>query len=447
MKPALLFSLVALALVAPLRAQTAPAKKEISESAAAGFVKLQPLVNAKNYPAALTLIEQLLSAAPETSYDAYVLSQLQAQVLLTQGRYAETIPFLERAQALAAGNANFFDLPAHLERAQLLAQLHYQLAAAQKTPDLQRAGYEKALARLRDWLARSEKPSAEIRLFAASILYNLATLDAKPDAALLREAVEHAREALLLSPRPGNQARLVLVACHLQLAENDQAAELLELLAAEDPKNASVWSQIQSLYLAAAADAAAPEKALRWNLRALLAIERAQAHGHSLSPKDNYTRIAILFNLGQFSAAAALLERGLADGTLENNRRNWELLSSSYQQVDRPDRAIDALGRAIKAFPEDGALELSLAQLLYGSGRVADAYERGRAALAKPGVEKRGQAGLYLAFLAYELQRYEDAARWVAEARGAGDAPAASLDQLQRAVSEALSAREALTKS
>lgn len=446
-----------LALLAALLALAAPAlpaqsardlpRKEIGESTAAGFARLQPLIDAKNHPAALALVESLLAAAAPSSFDAYVLSQLQAQLLLTQNRLAEAVAPLERAHALAEGNANFLDAPAHLERLHLLAQLHHQAAAEQKTPAAQRAGYELARAWLERWFALAPRPTPEARLFAASLHYQLGTLDTPPAAAPLRLALEHAREALLLSPRPSPQARLLLVASHLQLGEHALAAEQLELLAERDPANAATWSQLQSLYLAAAADATDPDESRAQNLRALHVLDRARAAGHLASPKDNYTRVAILFNLGRFTRAAELLETGLADGSLENTRRNWELLASAYQQTDRPDRAIDALGRASEKHSADGSLEFTLAQLLYSVGRVPDAYARGRAAIDKPGLDKPGQAKLYLAFLAYELQRYDEAARWIAAAREAEGVPASSLDPLARAIAEALARRDALRGS
>lgn len=435
-----------------LRAQSAAAadlpKKEITEKTSAGFPKLQPLVEAKNYDAALALVDQLLVGAEPASYDTYVLSQVKAQILLTQNKLAEAIAPLEASNRLAKGNANFFDSAAFVDQLYLLAQLHYQLAAEKKQPAEQKAGYETALAYVQDWLARSTKPTAEVRLFAASLLYNLAVLDAgKPDAARLRQALEQGREALLLTVKPSAQMQLILVACHLQLGENARAAELLEMLAARDPKSSSTWSQLQSLYLALAADTADAEQSRQWNLRALHTIERAQAHGHLVSPKDHYTKVAILFNLGQFSRAAERLETGLADGTLESSKRNWELLASAYQQTYREERALDAMNRAVQAFPEDGALEFSLAQFLYGTGKVAEAYARGQSALQKGSLEKPGQVSLYLAFLAYELQRYDEAARHVAAARQAGDVAPSSLDPLDRAISDALKARQAALSS
>ena len=126
---------------------------------------------------------------------------------------------------------------------------------------------------------------------------------------------------------------------------------------------------------------------------------------------------------------------------MENSRRNWELLASAHRETGREDRSLDVLGRAVARLPADGGLEFSLARALYEAGRPADAYERGRSALAKPGLEKPGQARLYLAFLAYELQRYDEASSWIAAARADGEVPASSLDPLARAIADALAQR------
>ena len=423
-------------------------KKEISDAASAGFARLQPLLDAKNYAGALALVKQLLAAAEPASYDAFLLSQLQAQILLNQNKFTEAIAPLERSHALAEGNARFLDASTHLDRIHLLAQLHSQEGSAQKTTAAQRSSYERALAYTREWIKRSPKPSAEISHSAGSLLYHLATLDSeRPDPARLREAADFAREALILSPGSGAQARLLLVACLRQLGDNAAAIDHLEVLAAADPKNGPVWSQLQGLYQNAAEAAKDPAAARAANIRGLLAIERAQAAGQLLSPRDHYMKVAIHFNLGQFARAADLLETGLADGTLESSRRNWDLLGSAYRQTGREDRAVDAVRRAVTKFPEDGALELSLAQLLHGAGNAEEAYSRGRSALAKPGLDKPGEARLFLAFLAYELQRYDDAARWITEARAGGDVPATSIDPLDRAIAEAIAQRESLQKS
>jgi Tfp pilus assembly protein PilF len=439
-----------LALSAPasgLFAQAQLPAKEISNRVSSSLGQLRPLIDAKDFAGALALIQPLVTAAAPGTYDLYVLSQIQAQILLTQGKLVEAIPSLETSLRLGDTNPAFFDASANLDQLNLLAQLHYQKAAEAKAPAAQKAGYETALGYIRRWLAASPKPTAEVRTFVASLLYQLGTLDpAKTDEARIREAMSEAREAMLLSVTPPNQLILLLTACYLQLGDNTPAAELLETLAIRDPKSVTTWSQLQSIYLAAAGDAKQPAEALRLNLRALYTLERAQANGLLDTPRDHYTRVAILFNIQQYTRAAELLEKGLADGRIEGTKRNWELLASAYQQIDQNEKALNALTRATAKFPDDGALEFSLAQFLYNTGKPADAYARGQAALVK-GVERRGQSEVYLAYLAYELQRYEEAQKWVESARATGEVPATTLDPLSTAIADALRAREANARS
>ena len=440
--------LAALSPAALLCAQTELPKKEISEKTGSSLTELRTLTESKDYAKALVLIGQLLAAAPADSFDAYVLHQVKAQVLMTQDKLDEAIPPIEAALKLGESNSNFLDPAARLEQLNLLSQLYYQRGAAAKEPAAQRAGYLQALAALDRWFALSAKPTAQARLFAASLHYNLATIGSgQPDTASLRAAIGHANEAILLSPKPTGQLQLLLVACHLQLNENARAAELLELLAAQDPKAASTWSQLQALYLNLAGETKDPKEITRHNIRALLVLDRAQAQGQLNTPKDHYTRVAILFNLAQYDRAAQLLEKGLADGSLESSQRNWELLASAYQQTNQETKALDTYARAVERFPAQADLEFSLAQTLYASGKVEDAYARARSAVTKPGLAKPGQTRLYLAFLAYELQRHDEAKTWIDEARASGEVPSSSLDPLSRAVTDALKAREALKNS
>ena len=430
-----------------LLAQAVPPKKELSEKTGASLAQLRPLIEAKDHPAALALLETLLPAAKPSSFDAYVLRQIQAQLLLAQGKFLDAIPPLETALRLGEDNPSFPEPATIPEQLNLLAQLHYQRAAETKDVAAQKAGYETALGYARRRLQTSPAPTAEVRLFAASLLYQLATLDpAKPDAARIQEAITHAREGLLLNVHPSSQLLLILVACHLQLGENTPAAELLETLALRDPKSASTWAQLLSIYLAEAAETKPPANARRQNLRALLVLDRAQSAGLLTTPRDHYTRIAILFNLGQYARAAALLETRLADGSIENLKRNWELLASAYQQTRQEPNALATLARAAEKFPADAALEFSLAQLHYNTGNTPEAYARGRSALAK-GLEKPGPSRVWLAYLADELQRYEEARAWLDAARASGDVPAATLAPLAAAIADALRNRQDATHS
>lgn len=437
---------LALAFPAVPRASAAsaePPRKEIGAAVSEALGELRTLTEARQNDAALAFVDRLSAAAAPGSFDTFVLGQIKTQLLLTQGRYDDALAALEAGFRLGEATPTFVDAAARLEQLHLLAQLHAQLAPDRKDPATRRASYEAALGYIRRWQRETTRPTAEARVFAGSVLFQLAVLDsAKPDAARLREAIAAIHEALLLAPSPSEQTLNVLVAAHLQLGENLPAAEWLELLVERQPSSAASWAQLQSIYLAAAAEAEKPAEARRLNLRALNVLARAQALGHLDTPRDRYTQVALLFNLQQFGLAAERLEKGLASAALEDVRRNWELLASAYSQLGREERALDALDRAVRRFPSDGALEFTLAQTLYQQGRPADAYARAESAVAKPGLEKPGQAKVYLAYLAFELQRYADADRWVAAARAGGDVPSATLEPLARAVADALRERQ-----
>lgn len=446
MSSRLLFALLLSFVTPALFAQTEQPRKELTDKSSTGLGKLGPLLEAKDYAGALALVEGLLPSAPPGSFDTYILNQLKSQILLTQGKLDESIAPMEIALGMAEANSNFADPSAIVDQLNGLAQLYYQRATEAKGA-AQKTGYETSLGYINRLLSRSTKPSVEVRLLAASLHYQLGTLNpARFDTDHLRSAITQAREGMLLSVTPSNQLVLMLVACHIQLGENAIAAELLETLAIRDPKNISTWTQLQSIYMAAAADTKNPDELRTQSLRALITIDRAQAHGLLNTPRDNYTRVAILFNIQQYSRAAAFLEKGLADNSIEGSKRNWELLASAYQQINMDGKALDALTRATARFPTDGALEFSLAQFLYNTGNTSDAYARGSAAFAK-GLEKRGQSQLYLAYLAYELQRYEEALKWVDDARASGEVPASTVDPIARAVAESLHAREAIKRS
>jgi len=443
----LLVALLALAVQpAALRAQSAePPKKEISEKTSTELGKLRTFVEAKDYNGGLALIERLLAQAPADSFDVYVLAQVQAQILLTQGKLTAALGPLERSFALGERYPQFADASSALEQLYVLAQLYYQRGEESKVPKARIADLERALGMINRWLALSPAATLDTRLFAASLLYNLGTQDAqKPDQARIKEAIAQAEQGLLLAVNPSNQLYQILLACHQQLSDYTRSAEVLELIAAKPDSVAGTWQQLQSIYLASAAESKDPAFALRQNIRALLTIERAQTRGFLNTPKDHYTRVAVLFNIQQFGRAATLLEKGLSDGTLENQKRNWELLASAYQQTNQEAKAATTLERALKAFPADAALEFSLAQFYYNTGKVAEAYERGRSARAQATIEKPGQVSLYLAYLAYELQRYEEAGRWIEDARTHTEVTAAALDPLAKAIQEALREREPL---
>lgn len=345
------------------------AARVLGDKTAARLGELRDLSAAKNYLAALALADRLLADAPAGSYDLFVLSQVRAQLLVAQERYADAIEPLETSLALADAHP-FLDARPKLELLYLLAQLHAQLASAEKSPAVQRAGFDRAEAHLRRWLAETPAPTPEAQLFAASVLYNRAEAESASSAARRQgfaDALAAAGRGLALSVRPAEQLYVLRLAALQQLGDLAAAADTLELLVEKFPDRPAYWSQLLAAHLNLAA-AAPDDRAARpeW-LRALLTLERAQQRGLLTTPADRYTLAALCHNLGQPARAIALLEADLA-GPLATDRRAWELLVRSYQQAHDAPRALAALERAAARFPTDEPFARALTQLRAQAG-------------------------------------------------------------------------------
>jgi tetratricopeptide (TPR) repeat protein len=431
-RPLLIAALLACVGLAPVRAAAPPAP-EISAQTAAQLGDLRELTESKNYTVALLLLDRLIAEVPPDSYDNFVLNQVKGQILLTQNRYADAIAPLEAALRHADTHPPA-DPRVRLDLLYLLAQASAQLAVGGSTAP--QAHYDRAYAFIRRWLDLAPVPTTEAQLFAASILYNRAQSATPPVPGQFAAALAESEKGLALAVRPHEQFHFLALAALQQLGEHARAAELIELLLARQPDNAPWWQQLAALYLNLAADNRDARAARRLQLRAVLAIERAQARGFLKTPADQFNLAGLYYNLGQFDRVIPLLEVALA-GPLATERRGWDLLANAHQQARQPARAIAVLEQAVARFPTDGRLAYSLAQLCYGDGRLAPARAHAETALSHGGLESRGQTLLFLAHLSYELRELDVAERWLEQAAGQPGVSAGDLVRLRRALDTA----------
>jgi predicted Zn-dependent protease len=356
-------------------------------------------IEAKNYDAALTAIDaQIAKVQDKTSFDMAVLLQSKAQTLLQKSAFSEAIGPLEQALALSdTKTPTYFDERVSQEFLYFLSQLYFQEASNSKNPALIASYYEKSEAFITRWLKNTKKDNPDVNLFYASLLYNRATANPDhPDEEKLKRALDVVNKGLRMSARPKDNLYVLKLVCLQQLNRNEEATELLELLVKQKPDNRNYWTQLAALYLGQQKD-----------IRAILAFERAQANGFMNAPKDNFNLIGIHFNIGQYERAAELLEKGLTEGTIDNEEKNWELLAYSYQQLNRDLKAIDTLKRATKVFPKSGQLEYLIAQAYYSLEKNEEALPHLQAAIAKGGGSQPHRVYLFLAFIAYELKKFD----------------------------------------
>ena len=409
----------------------------LSDKTSDELTKVQKLLETKDYAGSLVIVDAQYKRVDPNSYDAGILLQVKAQILLQDNKQLEAIQPLETCLMLSDSHTpHFFEDKVTLEFVYFLAQLYFQEGTSVKDPKRIEVCYDKAEQYMERWTKLTPKLTTEPVVFYASLLFNRATQDGeKVDKARLERSLKLVETALTLEIRPKDNLYLLKLACLLQMARYKDAAEIIELLLAKQPDHRTYWEQLAAIYLN-----------LEEPVRYIVTIERAKSYGFMNTQKDNYNLVGIYFNLGQFEKASELLEKGLKDGSLESDESNWKLLVYSYLQLSRQFKAIDALERAVKAVPTSGTLEFMLAQNLFSVSKVEEAIPHAQAAVKKGGISRIDQAYLFLAYLCLETKKYDIALTAVDKAIEYPDS-AAEGKRMKKAIQDAIAEREQKLKN
>jgi tetratricopeptide (TPR) repeat protein len=417
-------------------AEQAAVQRDYSVTDATGevFAKYRVALDAKNYDGALALLDAQIAKVEAGSYDLALLYQVKAQTLVQKGDFPKSIEPLERTVALSdAKSPTYFEDKTVREFVYLLAQLYYQEAASSKNPSVAASYYDKADKALVRWL-KIAKPTADALLIHAQILYSWASQDPdKPDLEIVKRALAQVEAGMHLATHPKDTFYVIKLVCLQQLNKMAEAAEILELIVKQKPDSAAYWQQLAAFYLST-----------NQETRAILTYERAQTHGFMAAPKDNINLVSVYFNLAQYEKAAELLENGLKNGKVENEIKNWELLAFCYQQLERPIKGIEALKSATKAFPTSGQMEFMIAQQYHSLEQPEAALPHAQAAVAKGNLTKPHQSYMFLAYIAFELKKFDIA---LTAAKKAAEFPEGAKDpqtqNMIKAIEETIKDREA----
>lgn len=419
---------------------------QLSDRVSEELGKLRPHLDAEAWDQALAIINGAMTGTPSGSYDEAILAQMKAQILLQKGDYKGSIAPLERTVQLGQ-EKGFFEQRALLEYTYYLAQLYYQEGSTTKDAAAQKTYLQKAISYIEHYLERAPSPTADARLFAASVMFAMAQQDPNNiDQALVKKAYDEAQRGLRMSVKP-NDRFYVLSLASLQLMNRmSDSAELLEILVTKEPKNATYWQQLAATYLNLAGEPNIDEtRAYEYQVRAILTIRRAQEQGVMNTPRDNFSLVGIYFNIQQFDRAIELLEKGLRSGGIENTQRNWELLASSYQQLKREFKAIEALKEGMTHFPNAGGLELQIANIYYSLDNLQEALNHTLAALRKGNLDQPSQAQSFGAYIAFELKQFDLALELAQEA--AKDPRARDAERLLSHIKSTIQERDEALKS
>ena len=408
--------------------------------------KMKPLLDAKNWDGAMAVIDSVLVGLDPNGYDTAFLSDIKAKIFLQKNDYASAIAPMETTLRLADANKNFFDKKTILDVVYFLAQIYYQEGTSSKDPTVQKNYFNKSSAYIKRWLQTTPKKNQEASLFYASILYNQAVVNPdKVDLDLIKRVQTEVNEGLLTSLKPKEGFYVLLLASLQQIGDLAGSAEVLEQMVKVKPDNRTYWLQLLATYLNLGGGTEKDEQKSRESFaRAINTMERAQALGLMQTPKDNYNLVTMYYNAGQFGRATDLLYSGLKSGAIESDLKNWQLLAYSYQQIGRDAQAIAVLKEAGTAFPT-GQIEFQIGQIYSQmDNRTAEAYAYYSKAVEKGGLEKPHSAYMFLAYTAFELEKFDEALAAINQTIGSPDGQKdAQAPRLKQAIEDAVKEREA----
>jgi tetratricopeptide (TPR) repeat protein len=419
----------------------------LSDAAGDGLAKLEPLLTAKNWEGAISLVQGLIQAAPPDSYDLTILNRTMAQILTQKGDYPAAVGPLETALAISDKH-HYFTVREETDILYFLSQLYYQQADSYKTDrEAEVAAYAKAIGYIERWFTIAPKPTEDNSLYYAQLLYAdaVAKDPQHPDAELIKKSREQVEKTLLMSVHPKDTLYVFLLATLQQESNYARAAEVLELLLSHNPNSRSYWQDLDMFYMALAQDPKdKDEKKIRmYNIRAINTIERAQALGFMKTTRDNYTLFTLYYNIGQYGMAADLLYAGLKAGTIDSDLQNWLLLAASYQQINQDFTAIDVLKEAANRFPKNGELEFKIAQIYQQLDNNQEAFNYAKAGVDRGGLAKPQQTFMFEAYVAYELAQYDEAKAAIDKAIELMGKPDHQATGLKSAIEEAIKERDA----
>jgi tetratricopeptide (TPR) repeat protein len=345
---------------------------------------------ADDMPAVREVLEPLLKRERRMNpYERALVYLYLANATANQERYDESLVYFEKSLAEDA-------LP-------VAQQLNTRFNVAQLY--LMDERFHEAIRTLELWFEEAESPNSVAFYLLAVAHYQVGDVAG---------AIEPAREAVARVEKPQENWIQLLVGALFETKRYEEALAPLELLVTLYPKKA-YWTQLSALY-----------HHLERDPQSLAVMQIAFQEGFFEKGLE-FRQLALLLLQGELPyRAARILEQAFAEGILEDDARDWELLANSWLLARENERALEPLARAA-TLSGTGELYIRLGQVYLEREKWADASEALAKALAKGDLHDTGTANLLMGIALYHQERPEsarkhfDAALGIEASRGAAE--------------------------
>ncbi len=346
------------------------------------LTEAQELVNQKKYDQALVVLEKIKKRRRLNSTEKAQLWNFYAYIYFSREQYRKAIQayetLLKQPQLQPGMKAGTL---------YTLSQLYFL-----------EEDYKTALDRILQWMALTETPSPESYALLGQAYYKLKRY---------KDAVPALRKAITLRKQSGRTVKeswyLLMRASYYELKDYRNMAKVIKELLTLYPKPqyfrdlASVYSQMGKT-------------------RKQLALMEVMYEKGLLKKASQLRNLASLYLIHEVPyKAAKVLDKGIAEGVLEKNRKNLELLAQAWVQAREDRKAIGPLTEAAR-LSDTGEAWIRLGQAYVNLDEWDKAIEALQAGLGKKGVKRPGSAWILLGMGYYNLKNLEQAKRAFARA-------------------------------
>jgi len=384
-----LWAIIALAMfaAAPVLAQDDDAERErrdnqktkqaqaVSKEVYEKIQEAQELVDAKEYRAALGIIQKLYDPDKLTEYE-------QSNVL----NYMGFIYFSLDNTPKAMETYEKLILIPSLEPS-LLKSTTYTLAQLYTVEE----NYTKALSTIEKWFKLEENPRPDAYILKAQILYQLERFPqmVEPIETAIRVAKE--REVEVKEEWYG-----LLNYAAFQMENYAKVRDIQKILLQTWPRK-RYWLSLAGAFTELGQDE-----------KLVYAYDAAYTQG-MLEEEGELVTMAQLFLQREVPyKAAQILDKYMSEGVISENEKNFRLLAQAWMLSREDRKAIPALQKAA-SFAEDGEIDIRLANAYLNIGEYSECSKWARSAIRKGGLRTPGNAQISLGMCLYNLRQYNDA--------------------------------------
>jgi tetratricopeptide (TPR) repeat protein len=364
------------------------------------------LLGANDYQKALTDLEKL-ARVPMNRHDESLVQQTFGFIYIQLDRPQDALVAFEKSLEIGM-------LPGSV-----IQGLRYSLAGLYAAE----GQYQKSIDTMRLWFEYEEDPKAEAYMMIASAYAELEKLE---------NALPYVRKAISKAEKPNENWYMLELAIHIEANRYREGADVLRRMLAIWPERPRLWDMLASINLELGND------------REALDVMMVAYNSGYLNEESKILPVVQLNMLLDIPhVAGSILESELANGTVEETKKNLDMLLSAWIDAREYDKAvvvIDKLGE----MTGDGKYFMQKASIHNEQGDWEGAASAARQAI-DAGVEDPTDAYM-LAGTAYtEMDRYQDALDAFRRAKESGDSKErANADSWIAFVEEKIQLRTAL---